>query len=146
MNIKDRYSFGVTFHEASKTDQMKNATAVNFRTGRSRAPSKAPKSYLGKSITNLYDPVLICWTGSHQWHENCGSLWYSPQTMRLKTVHMSKPLDGLEYVAIEDVMVREILREREKETNIEQQIYTYAPTYLYPFLPFLLPLFLYVRV
>jgi hypothetical protein len=108
MEEKERYSFGVSFHEVNKLQQQSNGQ-IKWRPPRRRAPQTAPSAYLGKSESNIYDPVCICWTGVSEWSENCGALWYSAESLGLKTAELALPNtvhQHASYVPIEDVLVR----------------------------------------
>lgn len=83
--------------------------SIKWRESRPRAPPNAPKAYLGRSENNVYDPVLVCWTGSSDWKENCGALWWSPAAMGLKSCNGATVTQvvhpGASFVPIEDVLV-----------------------------------------
>ena len=95
MNLPDRYSFGVTFHEDPKAEAPAfgpvTSTSGLVSVGQHpRAAGKAPASYLGWRDDNAFDPVVAAWkapaVAGGRWTPDCGSFWHAPQFLGIPMV------------------------------------------------------------
>lgn len=75
---------------------------------RSRVHENVKCDFLGKTADNIYNPVCIAWTGSKQWERNCGSLFWTADSLFIPVMG-SESVPGLKQnlnlVAVEQLMV-----------------------------------------
>jgi hypothetical protein len=102
MNLPDRYSLCVTFHEChSGSAKIPSFGAVSLPAGagwvtpageRPRTAGSAPANFLGKTAANVWSPVVAAWRGADPWRGDCGALWHGAETLGLPTAGTFKDL------------------------------------------------------